>query len=74
MTLDYGTDRVRLTVIDDGRGFDVVHVNGNGNGHYGLVSMRERAEDVGGRLDIHSRPGGGTEVVALIPVSPGAEA
>ena len=74
MTLDYGTDRVRLTVIDDGRGFDVGHVNGNGNGHYGLVSMRERAEDVGGRLDIHSRPGAGTEVVALIPVSPGAEA
>ena len=40
---------------------------GDSNG-YGLLSMAERAEIVGGRLNIRSRPGSGTTVTATIPV------
>ena len=35
---------------------------------YGLLSMAERAEIVGGRLNIRSRPGSGTAVTATIPL------
>ncbi len=37
-------------------------------GGYGLLSMAERAEIVGGRLNIRSRPGSGTTVTATIPL------
>jgi signal transduction histidine kinase len=67
MTLEYASSVVTLTVADDGKGFDPAAVSANGNGHYGLVSMRERAEDVGGRLDVRSG-GAGTEVVATLPL------
>ena len=47
-----------LSVVDDGRGFDATtDVDGNG-----LGSMHTRAERLGARLDITSRPGGGTSV------------
>ncbi len=57
---------VRLEVHDNGVGFD----SGSAfPGHFGLNTMRERATDLGGRLDIESRPGAGTVVRAIIPVS-----
>jgi signal transduction histidine kinase len=52
-----------LDVVDDGRGFDP---SGATPG-LGLVSMRERAERLGGRLTITSRPGAGTAVCAVVP-------
>ena len=54
-------DRVRLRVVDDGVGFDAEPSTGGASG-FGLVSMRERAKAVGGRLEIRSRPGEGTAV------------
>lgn len=50
----------RLAVSDDGRGFDPSRVAGE---HYGLVGMQERADAIGARLRVESRPGGGTRVV-----------
>ncbi len=38
-----------------------------GQPHFGLQTMRERAESVGGRLEIEPRPGGGTRIVIIIP-------
>jgi two-component system sensor histidine kinase DegS len=35
--------------------------------HLGLTSMRERAAEIGGALDLRSRPGQGTEVVVVVP-------
>ena len=58
--------QVRLEVQDNGVGFDSRTAF---PGHFGLNTMRERATDLGGRLDIESRPGAGTTVRAIIPVS-----
>ena len=52
-----------LEVVDDGRGFDpTATVPG-----LGLVSMRERAERLGGQLSVTTRPGGGTAVRLVVP-------
>lgn len=60
----------RLEIVDDGKGFDTFeHPLGSDEmGGYGLLSMAERAEIVGGRLNIRSRPGAGTAVTATIPL------
>jgi signal transduction histidine kinase len=67
--LSFETRRLRLSVIDDGRGFAVesdFHAYG---GHWGLLGMRERASQIRGRLSLRSTPGHGTEVVLLVPYS-----
>jgi signal transduction histidine kinase len=51
---------LRLEVADDGRGFDPE--SHELYRHLGLVSMRERAEAIGGTLDVDSQPGAGTRV------------
>ena len=60
----------RLEIADDGVGFDTLErpLGGDEMGGYGLLSMAERAEIVGGRLNIRSRPGAGTTVTATIPL------
>jgi signal transduction histidine kinase len=60
----------RLEVTDDGIGFDVSTAAGSGPDgvrRYGLQSMVERAELVGGRLRIRSQPGAGTTVTVTVP-------
>jgi signal transduction histidine kinase len=54
-----GADRIDLVVRDDGRGFDPATVDPE---RYGLTGMQERAGMIGANLEIHSRPGGGTEI------------
>jgi signal transduction histidine kinase len=61
LTLD-GT-LMTLRVRDNGKGFVMNGGNGNGNGGQGLLSMRSRAEKLGGQLTITTPPDGGTEVV-----------
>jgi two-component system, NarL family, sensor histidine kinase DegS len=60
-----------LTVRDDGRGFDVGAVAARGRRNFGVQFMQERAELIGARFEVHSRPEGGTVVQLAIPV--GAE-
>jgi PAS domain S-box-containing protein len=67
--LSFETRRVRLSVIDDGRGFAVEPDFQAYGGHWGLLGMRERASQIHGKLSIRSTPGHGTEVVLLVPVS-----
>lgn len=68
-------EHARLEIVDNGIGFDTFEnpLGGDEMGGYGLLSMAERAEIVGGRLNIRSRPGAGTAVTATIPLpnSPG---
>jgi len=56
-----------LAVADDGRGFDVGETAARGRRNFGLQFMRERAELIGARLDVRSRPGDGTVVRLAIP-------
>jgi signal transduction histidine kinase len=57
---------LRFEVRDDGPGF---LTNGPSAGR-GLTNMRDRIEAVGGKLEVHSSPGAGTEIVGRIPVAP----
>ena len=60
--------KVRMRVIDDGCGFDPTRVPDIAGEHFGLVGMRERAERLGGRFEIRSAPGAGTELFVEAPV------
>ncbi len=66
-------DTWTLEVRDDGRGFDAGAVAARGRSNFGLQFMRERAELIGARLDIRSRPDGGTVVRLSIPIHDMAE-
>jgi signal transduction histidine kinase len=57
-------DAVEVTVADDGRGFDP---DASHPGHLGLHTMRERAEAVGGTLELSARPEAGTTVRCRVP-------
>jgi signal transduction histidine kinase len=56
----------RLTVIDDGRGMTLLPELYASQG-YGLNNMRERAQGLGGKFDIESKPGEGTRVIVTLP-------
>ena len=56
----------RLTVRDDGHGFDAA--GGAPPGHFGLANMRERAALMGAELQVHSAPGEGTRVEFFVPL------
>ena len=58
---DPGGGRLALEVADDGVGFDPADGALRAR-RLGLTSMAERAERIGGRLDVHSAPGEGTTV------------
>ncbi len=69
MTMDRPSiNHVRLTVEDRGRGFSVEQIEQSGQGSgFGLFTIRERAEFVGGRMSIDSAPGDGTRVEIVLP-------
>ncbi len=59
--LRFAEKSVELIVADDGRGFDG-QAPSMREGHYGLTGMRERAEQIGGKLTVSSKKGQGTRV------------
>jgi nitrate/nitrite-specific signal transduction histidine kinase len=65
--LEQEDSRLRITVEDDGRGFDPARVEWAGQRYFGLQIMRERAESIGGHLELDSRPGHGTRVTIWMP-------
>jgi signal transduction histidine kinase/ligand-binding sensor domain-containing protein len=69
MTLSFEPDRVELRVRDHGRGFDPLALAERTHDGFGLTSMRERAQQIGGKVTISSRPGDGTEVVLDVPLA-----
>lgn len=82
MRLEFGDEIAKLEIRDDGTGFAPEAVRamteqaghgvegkrqGQGQGGYGLQSMRERLELIGGELRVVSKPGGGTELHIHVP-------
>jgi signal transduction histidine kinase len=58
-------DEVSLTVSDDGAGFDSSRLGTSGG--LGLIMMRERATQLGGRFEFETTPGQGTTIEVVIP-------
>jgi signal transduction histidine kinase/ligand-binding sensor domain-containing protein len=67
--LTYTETSVVLLVTDDGRGFDHPPLVEASADHYGLISMRERAEEIGASLEITSQLNQGTHVRAVVPMA-----
>jgi len=58
---------IRATIADNGRGFDPETIGRSDFPRFGLATMRERTEAVGGALEIDATPGQGTEVRVRVP-------
>jgi PAS domain S-box-containing protein len=71
IVIEVTDDACRMSVSDDGRGFDPTAVP---PGHLGLAGMTTRAERLGGSLSIDSRPGSGTRILVEIPLAKGTRA
>ena len=67
-----GGDTIRLTVEDDGLGFDpsAVYTAAGGTGGFGLFNVREQLDHLGGHYVIESKPGEGTRVIMVAPLEP----
>jgi signal transduction histidine kinase len=61
-----GLDELRIEVEDRGNG--IVAAAADGDPHFGLRLMRGQVERIGGTIEIDSKPGSGTRVVAVLPV------
>jgi signal transduction histidine kinase len=57
---------VRIAIEDNGRGFDPARLEANGD-HFGIRTMQERVERVGGQFRVSSQPGAGTTVAIHFP-------
>ncbi len=68
MTRDEGENRLRVTVSDKGSGFDPGVVLKNEGSGFGLFSIHERLQLLGGSIRIESSPGNGSSLSLIIPL------
>ena len=70
---DFHNEHIRLVVEDNGTGFNIQKADSSDDplSGYGLQSMRERTEIIGGTFEIDSQPGLGTRVEVLLPLAQG---
>jgi signal transduction histidine kinase len=64
--LDWQHERMLLTIADNGHGFNLAAAPADG--HFGLKIIRERAEDIKGKLEVKSTQGAGTQVSLWLPL------
>ena len=67
--ITYDDRQFRLQIRDDGKGIDPTVLAEDRRGHFGLPGMRERADLIGGRLEVWSEVGVGTEIDLTIPAA-----
>jgi signal transduction histidine kinase len=67
-------EQIRIVVEDNGQGFDLNATRADGEAHFGLQIMRERAASVGGTAELDPQIGRGTRVVIRVPLEPNREA
>lgn len=68
--LCYAAGNFTLRICDDGVGFQLGSAAGPDTGHFGLSSMKERVQRLGGTIEITSSIGHGTTILATIPIRP----
>jgi len=70
VTIESFGNLIRMTIKDDGQGFKVIKKSASRKrNRLGLISMKERAEMIGGTFKIDSAPGSPTTVLVEIPIS-----
>jgi signal transduction histidine kinase len=72
LRLESDDDFARMTISDDGRGFDAAAVSADATHSPGFASMNEQAASVGGEIRIEAAPGRGARVEAILPIRTGA--
>jgi signal transduction histidine kinase/ligand-binding sensor domain-containing protein len=65
--LSSGSTGIRLDIQDNGCGFDPASAGLASDGHFGILGMRERMEQIGGSLEVESSPDHGTRITAHSP-------
>lgn len=60
-------DEIRVEISDNGTGFEVDRLDASEMGGLGLLSVRERIAQMGGRVDIQSKPGAGSRFLIAVP-------
>lgn len=69
LELEQAGDVIELRIRDDGRGFDTKRIGTGRRTHgLGLRGMQERAQALGGRLEVSSQPGNGSEIRMTLPL------
>ena len=68
VSIERDQEFARASIRDDGIGFDPPAIAGEGRDRFGIDTMRERAEAVGGKLTLSSRQGQGTTVEVQLPL------
>jgi len=68
LTFAVAGSTLQVTIADDGQGFDPATVTSKRGEGFGLQTMRERAESLGGALEIASAPGQGTQLIVHVPL------
>jgi signal transduction histidine kinase len=70
VTLEFGADSITLTIADNGSGFDPKEAAAPKGDRlisgYGMTSIRTRLEQVGGRMEMHTKKGEGTKVILAV--------
>lgn len=72
VTVEANPGRLKVTVQDDGVGFRPTELGRSEFPRFGLATMRERAETIGGAFQLESIPGEGTRITVDLPLSPAA--
>ncbi|MFT3831506.1 MAG: sensor histidine kinase [Opitutaceae bacterium] len=68
--LRYSATTLRLSIVDNGQGFDPATVGERNGQHLGLQNFRTRAGKIGGTVQIASAPGRGTAIHVDVPIAP----
>jgi two-component system, chemotaxis family, CheB/CheR fusion protein len=72
LTLRRQDARLKLMVEDAGGGFDYDEIAGQSAGGFGLLSIRERIDFLGGAMEVAATPGDGTVVTLTVPLAAAA--
>ena len=64
--LEVKEETIQLTIIDDGRGITAEQLNSAKS--FGIIGMRERANQINGRFEIHTKVKSGTEIIVSVPL------